>query len=230
MIGKRFGRLVVIEESKERQNNGSIRYLCKCDCGNMKNINGVALRLGKTVSCGCYNREIITKDECKADMPLYGIHHSMKQRCYNTNDKAYKNYGNRGIKVCDEWKDDFEAFKKWSLENGYKKGLWLDRIDNDKNYSPDNCRWATPKEQQRNKRTSRFVEINGVKKTVSEWAEEFGIGYATISRRLELGWKPEDLSKPVDRKRSHSKEIREAINKSNPRTEVTIERAGEINE
>lgn len=143
----------------------------------------------------------------------------MKQRCSNPNDKAYANYGGRGIKVCAEWEHDYFAFKNWALANGYKSGLWIDRVDNDKGYSPDNCRWETPKRQQQNKRTNVSVMIGGVEKCISEWAELSGIPFATLYRRIELGWSEERLLSPIDEKYSHSEAIHAAIN---PRTEIII--------
>ena len=206
MIGKRFGRILVISEDK-RDSQGIIYYKCLCDCGKEKIIKGTSLRAGVTRSCGCYNHDIVTKDNPVYKSKLYGVYRSIISRCNCPTDKSYHNYGGRGIKISSEW-NTFEAFKKWSESNGYKEGLWIDRINNDMDYSPDNCRWATPKEQQNNKRTCVYVTINGITKTISQWADETGICYATICRRLQLGWQGEDLLKPIDKKRSHSKEIK----------------------
>ena len=180
------------------------------------------MRAGVSVSCGCYNRDVIRKfGESVYKEKLYYVWHSMKQRCSNPNDKAYPNYGGRGIKVCTEWEHDYLAFKKWAMGNGYKPGLWIERVDNSKDYSPNNCRWETPKQQQRNKRTNVLVMIGGVEKCIAEWAELSGIPFATLERRIELGWPAEKLLSPVDKRYSHSEAIRKAIN---PRTEITITR------
>lgn len=211
MIGSQYGMLTVISESKRRTSNGGIYYICKCGCGNMKEISGDALRSGATVSCGCYNKIKSKKDNPVRKLPLYSIYRGMKRRCRNSKDKAYKNYGMRGIDIHPAW-NSFDAFRKWSEENGYKKGLWLDRIDNDKGYAPDNCRWTTPKEQQNNKRTNIYLTIGGETKTLTEWAEDSGIKPCTLKRRLELGWRTEDLLKAVDKRYSHSLEIKRAIN------------------
>lgn len=213
MIGKKFGRWEVLEETSERTQCGSIKYLCRCDCGKTKIVSGVILRRGESTSCGCYNREVITKANKVTGDKLYGIYSAMKQRCYNKNDKAYHNYGGRGIKVCREWLNDSAAFREWALSHGYMEGLWLDRKDNAKGYSPENCRFITPKEQQRNKRTNRIVAINGEMHTVMEWAEISKVPYMTLLRRLKLGWSGQDLLRPVDKKLSHSHEIKQGIYK-----------------
>lgn len=120
----------------------------------------------------------------------------MIQRCYNPNNTNYKNYGNRGISVCEEW-HHFEVFYDWAVSNGYDDTLTLDRIDVDKNYSPDNCRWATSYEQANNKRSNRFIEYMGERKTVKEWADSLGVPVNRIRSRLSLGWSIEDaLTKP----------------------------------
>lgn len=119
---------------------------------------------------------------------LYSIFLNMKQRCYNPSTPKYHNYGGRGITICPEWLSDFGLFKNWSIENGYAENLTIDRIDNDKNYSPFNCRWITNSDQQLNKRTNRKVSFNGESKTLSEWAREKGIETKTLESRLNTGW------------------------------------------
>lgn len=212
LTGQRFGRLVVLRETPKRDIGGNVWWECKCDCGNITCTSAQNLRKGCTKSCGCYNHDIITKDNPKYKRPLYLIYHSMKCRCYNPNDRAFHNYGARGIKISDKW-NTYEKFEEWALENGYKKGLWLDRINNDLDYSPDNCRWATPKEQQNNKRTNRNIKIGDEEHTMQEWADITGIKAMTIARRIELGWKDKDIIKPVNKKYSHSSEIKKAMRK-----------------
>jgi hypothetical protein len=121
---------------------------------------------------------------------------SMKRRCYNKNCKDYKNYGGRGIKVCDEWLD-FIPFMQWSIENGYSDDLELDRIDNGGNYEPGNCRYVEKKENNRNKRNNHYLEINGKVKTISEWSEESGVSSKTIQSRIKYGWENENLILPT---------------------------------
>ena len=175
MIGKRFGRLTVIEESSKRVGK-SITYICRCDCGNVtKPIQGANLRNGNTKSCGCLHeetmREILQKHGEKQTR-LYRIWQNMKNRCRNKNVSCYKYYGGKGVGVCDKWANDFLSFRNWALENGYEENLTIDRIDNDGDYEPSNCRWVTMGVQSRNKRhganpyrdkkTGRYASKEGV--------------------------------------------------------------------
>lgn len=123
---------------------------------------------------------------------LRGVWRNMIQRCHNPNHHQYCSYGGRGITVCDEWRNDYSCFREWALKNGYAQGLTIDRIDNNGGYSPQNCRWATYKEQNRNKRSNRNITLNGETKCLSEWAEFFGIGVPLATRRLNDGWAEED--------------------------------------
>lgn len=123
---------------------------------------------------------------------LRGVWRNMIQRCHNPNHPQYCSYGGRGITVCDEWRNDYPCFREWALKNGYAQGLTIDRIDNNGGYSPQNCRWATYKEQNRNKRSNRNITLNGETKCLSEWAEFFGIGVPIVTRRLNDGWAEED--------------------------------------
>lgn len=139
---------------------------------------------------------------------LYRIWCSMKVRCYSKTNPRYKEWGGRGITMCAEWKDSFLAFYKWSVENGYNDELTIDRIDNNGNYEPSNCRWATLKEQANNTRRNHFITFNGETHTISEWSERLGIGRGVIKDRIEkLHWTPEQaLSIPVlERKQWRSK-------------------------
>ena len=158
LSGKRFGRLVAIERDMSTQ----YKYICKCDCGTIKSIDGYHLINGKIRSCGCLKRDTTiarSTKHGKARSPLYTKWQDMKRRCYNQNRREYKHYGARGITVCDEWRNDFEAFEKWCLENGYDGKLSLDRIDNDGNYEPDNCRFVIYDIQSQNSR--RKANKNG---------------------------------------------------------------------
>lgn len=163
LTGQKFGRLTVVERHGVK--DGHAAWLCKCDCGNTTVVNGRNLRNGRTTSCGCYHKEILinrSKTHGMSKTRLYRIWHNMKNRCFYTKDKHFNDYGGRGITVCDEWKNDFESFKKWSLSNGYSDELTIDRINNDGNYEPSNCRWVTMKEQCKN-RTKKGSRKNGIK-------------------------------------------------------------------
>jgi hypothetical protein len=158
LTGKRFGRWTVVSESDLRDCNGNIMWNCKCDCGREKAVSGNSLRKGCSTSCGCYNHDVITKfGGAVYKEKLHSVWASIKSRCNCETDNAYHNYGKRGITVCKEWEHYYHAFKTWALENGYKPGMWIDRVDNNKGYSPENCEFKTPKEQQRNKRTTVFA-------------------------------------------------------------------------
>ena len=140
---------------------------------------------GKIRSCGCLaekNTDQTTHGMSKTH--LYGVWNSMKCRCNNPNTQHYKNYGARGIAVCDEWNADFMAFHDWAMSNGYHEGLTIDRIDVDGNYCPENCRWTSWKDQQNNRGNNRLYEYNGQTKTLHQWADEYGIKYKTLWMRV----------------------------------------------
>lgn len=197
LTGRRFGRLVVVERA-ENSADGRARWLCRCDCGQSKTVLGEHLKKGRTKSCGCAKSESSSKRFKKhggRNSKLYRIWSNMKDRCNNPDCKAYRDYGGRGIKVCEEWTDDFSAFQKWALANGYKEGLTIDRKDNDKGYSPDNCRWTDRKIQGNNKRNCRYITYKGQRKTVAEWSEITGIPHETLLYRLNHGWETERILK-----------------------------------
>lgn len=163
MTGNRYGRLVVLERNGS-VNGGQAKWLCQCDCGKQTTVRGQLLRNGHTQSCGCLASEKKAERIAKRNRThggtytrLYPIWHSMNQRCCEPTHKFYKDYGGRGITVCDEWRNSFEAFRDWAMANGYDETVQrgqctLDRIDNDGNYEPSNCRWVSMKVQATNRR------------------------------------------------------------------------------
>lgn len=196
LSGKTFGHWFVIEKSVIK--NGRWHWKCQCDCGKIKNVEGGSLRKRTSVSCGC-DRDKKTGDRSRKHggrgTRLYSIWKGIRKRCFNKKDLSYKNYGERGINICDDW-SDFSSFRKWSLENGYAENLSIDRINNDGNYEPSNCRWATFKIQANNTRKNHWVEINGEKKTITECAKIAGITPSNILERLKAGYSGEELLKP----------------------------------
>lgn len=157
LTGQKFGRLTAVECVGSNERHSKV-WLCVCSCGNTKIVDGNSLRMGRTRSCGCLDREkhITSPNRVTHGMCGTRIHRiwkAMKNRCYNTKTRDYQKwYGSNGVKVCDEWKNDFSAFYKWAMENGYSDNLSIDRIDPYGDYEPSNCRWADAKTQAQNKR------------------------------------------------------------------------------
>ena len=197
---KKFNNLTVLKRMTNRKKQ--TMWLCKCDCGKEVVVSSANLKSGHTKSCGCYALKEKSK-RMKEKNPtykhglsnsrLFEIWRAMKKRCYLKTHVHYKNYGARGIRVCEEWKNDFMNFYNWAMANGYRDDLTIDRINPDGNYEPNNCRWATYKEQNNNKKNNRYIEYNGEKHTASEWAEIKKINYDTFFSRLYSGWSIKDL-------------------------------------
>lgn len=210
--GAKYGKLTVIDTG--RTVNKVKMSLCKCDCGTFTVVSNAHLVSGHTTSCGCNNLIIDVEKKEKREKrykhPLYKAWDSMKYRCYNPNAQQYHNYGARGIIVCDEWRKSFKSFQTWALNNGWKQGFSLDRINNDGNYEPSNCRWTDNVTQGRNRRTNVLLTYKGETKTVAEWSEITGLYYSTIIERIRKGWSPEDVIEKPKRayNRGGSKEHR----------------------
>ena len=187
--GERFSRLTIIMEVEPKNNHR--HFLCLCDCGNQKVIDIAKLRNGHTKSCGCLSIESTVQRSVKHKLyshPLYRVWNSMKQRCSNSNVKSFYRYGGRGITVCEAWKDNFKNFYDWAMENGYEEGLSLDRINNDADYEPSNCRWVTIERQSNNRSNNRYISYEGKTMTLAEWGRETGINTIVIAKRLKRGW------------------------------------------
>lgn len=182
--GQKFGYLTVVEIDPTVK-NGRTNWKCLCKCGNYTTVVAYQLRSGKTISCGCRRYETKNQTHGMKHTRLYETWCGMKKRCYNHNEPCYFRYGGKGITVCDEWKYDFMSFYNWSMENGYSDELTIDRIDNSKGYAPDNCRWITHAEQQRNKTNNVFIEHNGETKTLAEWCRIMGEPYPKIHGRIK---------------------------------------------
>ena len=201
LTGQRFGRLTVIEFVPNDKPHAY--WKCQCDCGNTIKTTTCSLRSGHSASCGCLNREKIIAS-CRVhgqwNTRLYRIWDKMKTRCYNSNSKAYKDYGGRGITVCDEWKNDFKAFYDWSMANGYTDELSIDRIDVNGNYEPSNCRFADRKTQQRNRRDNIKIEYQGEKQCLVDIARLLGIRPDVLYYRYHKGDRGERLFRPVKKK------------------------------
>lgn len=200
LTGRKLGRLTVVERCGTAPSGHALWY-CKCDCGNYHTITSNRLHSG-TKSCGCLQRErssVCAKERKGVSVrKRYAIgyeHHRLHQcyrdmlnRCYKPNNKRFERYGNRGIRVCSEWLNDFYSFRDWALANGYNDSLTLDRIDVNGNYEPNNCRWATSKMQNNNRANNRIVQYNGETMTLHELSEKYNVDYRTLWQRINLGW------------------------------------------
>ena len=198
--GMKFGRLTVLKREEDMIGNDGRRYVmwkCKCDCGNYALVRSSNLRRN-TTSCGCYLKEVAGKHSIVHGIGhsrLYRIYNGMKQRCGNPNFAEYKNYGGRGIKVCEEWNKSsgLKEFSEWALKNGYRDDLTLDRIDVNGNYSPENCRWIPLREQFKNTTRNVFVNYNGERMIISDFSRLTGIDHRVVSRDLKKGFSIEEI-------------------------------------
>lgn len=193
--GMKFGRLTVIERATDfvsKRGNKSSAYLCKCECGKYVVVRTSDLKDGTTKSCGCLRKEMMSGKQFvhgKRHERIYSIYSDMKKRCYNSKYKEFYLYGGRGIKICDEWigEHGFENFYEWSLENGYSPNLSIDRINTNKGYSPENCRWTDNITQANNRRNSIRVYYNHQYMTISELSKRTGYTYGGIYDMIKRG-------------------------------------------
>lgn len=190
--GRRFGRLLVLKEAGENKHK-QVLWKCKCDCGKETEVITANLLSGKCQSCGCF-REYNHKIHGMCYTRLNSIYRKMKERCLQVSNPRYKDYGGRGISVCDEWlgKDGFINFYNWAIENGYREDLTIDRIDVNGNYEPSNCRWADRITQGNNTRFNHWLTYNGETHTVAEWARIMDMPYGRLLSRINvLHWSVE---------------------------------------
>jgi hypothetical protein len=190
ITGQKFGKLTVLGISGKRNSSNDILWECKCDCGGVKNVISGALRHGMTKSCGCMMGSPKHGDWNKRIRIIWV---NMMRRCYREKDKQYPDYGGRGILVYKKW-HDYQVFKKWAYDNGYQDILTIDRIKVNKSYTPKNCRWATHKEQNNNRRNNTKVQIGFLKNTVAQWCDLYGIKQSQVWKRYTRGW---DLKKAI---------------------------------
>ena len=184
LIGLKFGKLLVIERDvnyiRKFDNKPRPKYKCLCECGNIVSVIGSSLTSGMTKSCGCLRGKNLLKHGFSHKEKLYIVWVNMKKRC--NKDKYYKT-----INVCNEW-NNYENFRNWAISNGYKENLTIDRINNNGNYEPKNCRWVDMWVQNNNKRNNKYITYKNETKTVHQWAKIVGINAETIKKRLKLGW------------------------------------------
>lgn len=189
LSGRKFGDLTAISESG-RDRHGAVMWKCSCACGNTSVVRGSILTQGIQRSCGCAKKEPRTHG--MTGTPLHRRWLAMKGRCMNPRNWEYRNYGGRGISICDRWLHSFENFYE-DMHAGFDESLELDRINVNGNYEPSNCRWVSRREQQRNRRNNHVLMVGAVSKTVIEWAEDTGLKANTIITRIRRGWPVERL-------------------------------------
>lgn len=196
IIGVKSGRATVLRQYTDERNHVMVE--CQCDCGKIFSTHRMSFVRDTTQSCGCYQRDRSIEGSFKHGMTgtrMHGIWSGLKSRCILTTNHSYKNYGGRGITVCDEWlcEDGFNKFYEWSMANGYNDNLTIDRIDNSIGYTPDNCRWVDMTIQCNNTRRNIHIEYRGETKTMAKWARLLGLNYSKVYRRIyKLGWSADD--------------------------------------
>lgn len=195
LTNKKFGRLKVLKFIKRE--NLKTYWACECECGNQIITTQNNLQTGSTKSCGCLFREGNNRKLNMSKSRLHNIWSAMRARCYKEYSTSFKNYGAKGITVCDEWKDSFENFYIWAINNGYKENLTIDRINNKGNYEPSNCRWTTRKEQNNNTSKNVYITFNGITLTRNQWAEKIGINKNTLKNRLTNQWSHWSIEKAL---------------------------------
>lgn len=206
ITNRKYNKLLVVERV-ENTPNGKTQWKCLCDCGKYTIVRGSNLKSGQVRSCGCTRKKSVNKTHAMSKSSLYRTWNNMKNRCANKKCKSYKDYGARGINVCEEWANSFESFMEWALDNGYEEGLTIDRKCVDLGYFPDNCQWITKGEQAKNRRFNLSIEFNGETKTLQEWCIDLNLNYKRIHNRIhKLGWSFEKaISTPVSTTKRNKK-------------------------
>lgn len=208
LTGQKFGRLTVLKIDKKV--GRTYYWLCQCECGNLKVVRGSHLKSGKIQSCRCLQKETaknLSTEHGLSRTKLAKVWDGIKERCYNPNNKSYKNYGGRGIKMSSEWKYNFIAFYKWAIENGYKDGLTIDRINVNGHYEPFNCRWITQKKQMNNTRVNVYITYNNETHTMQEWSEMTNISYSTLRGRYRRKWDIEKMLTTPTLKKNNPQQV-----------------------
>lgn len=203
LTGQRFGKLICKKDIGRM--SGRVVWLCLCDCGKESKVVSSNLLRGHISSCGCSRNDNpagtthgLSMNADKRKTRLYSVWIQMRQRCLNSKNKSYHRYGGRGISVCKEW-DDYAAFHLWAMANGYHNDLTIERINNNGNYEPDNCKWATHKEQGQNSSRNRLITFCGNTRTLGQWADLIGMHHDALRERLDNGWSVEKaLTTPVN--------------------------------
>lgn len=188
LVGSKINNLTILGIDNKTK-SGQYYLKCKCDCGNIKSFRSSRLLNNQIKTCGCLNKGYKYGDKhnlSRKYSKIYSIWNTMKHRCLNPNFSKYKNYGHRGISICDEWKDNFPNFLNWSLNNGYQENLTLDRVDVNGNYEPSNCRWVSQKDQQRNRTNTIYVFFKEQSKPLIQWCEELNLPYTTMKSRINV--------------------------------------------
>lgn len=231
---EKFGKLTAIRNIDiNTRRTSTARWLCACDCGGSKIVDEYSLKKGNCKSCGCLKKEMDSinlrknKNNQKyknknVNKRIYSIWLGMRQRCSNENNHRYERYGCRGIKVCKCWDSDFIAFQNWALKNGYLEGLTIERIDNNGDYEPNNCTWATAKEQANNRHTNVVFEVNGKKMNLTDIAKAYSLPYSTVNSRYLAGDSLERIIRPLGEDRKSAK------GSSNKMSKITEKQALEI--
>ena len=227
--GMKFNRLTALRVDEEKSKRKTY-WVCKCECGNIKSVRSDSLQDGSIKSCGCYHSEVARKTAHSihkhkmTGTRLYSIWLGIKSRCTNPEAECYDRYGGRGIYICNEWENNFETFMKWALNNGYEKNLQIDRINNNDDYKPDNCRWVDIKTQCNNRRSNIIVEYNDEKYTLMQLAEKLDMNYGMLHARYKRGDRGARLIRPKGKGRQNKR------GKENNKTKITKKQAIEIKE